>query len=78
MGEGENHPGDTCPLEVCMWLLWVARRPPHLGNPLVAVVKQGLQIGTCVYSGCGHLHFATNDICLAPRLNNLAHKTWIV
>ena len=42
-----------------------------LGKLLVAVVKQGLQIGRCVHSGCGDLHFATNDICSAPRLANL-------
>ena len=30
-----------------------------LGKLLVAVVKQGLQIGRCVHSGCGDLHFAT-------------------
>ena len=29
-----------------------------LGKLLVAVVKQGLQIGRCVHSGCGDLHFA--------------------
>ena len=49
-----------------------------LGKLLVAVVKQGLQIGRCVHSGCGDLHFATNGICLAPRLANLALKTWMV
>ena len=49
-----------------------------LGKLLVAVVKQGLQIGRCVHSGCGDLHFATNGICLAPRLSNLALKTWMV
>ena len=46
-----------------------------LGKQLVAVVKQGLQIGRCVHIGCGDLHFAINDICLAPRLANLALKT---
>ena len=49
-----------------------------LGKLLVAVVKQGLQIGRCVHSGCGDLYFATNGICLAPRLSNLALKTWMV
>ena len=49
-----------------------------LGKLLVAVVKQGLQMGRCAHSGCGDLHFATNDICLAPRLANLALKTWMV
>ena len=49
-----------------------------LGKLLAAVMKQGLQIGMCVHSGCSHLHFATNDICLMPRLANLAVKTWIV
>ena len=49
-----------------------------LGKLLVAVVKQGLQIGRCVHSGCGDLHFATNDICLAPHLANVALKTWMV
>ena len=34
-----------------------------LGKLLVAVVKQGLQMGRCVHSGCGDLHFATNDVC---------------
>ena len=48
------------------------------GKRLVAVAKQGLQIGRCVHSGCGNLHFATNCICLAPRLANLALKTWMV
>ena len=33
-----------------------------LGQPLVGVVKQGLQMGRCVYSGCGDLPFTTNDI----------------
>ena len=33
-----------------------------LGKLLVAVVKKGLQMGRCVHSGCGDLHFATNDI----------------
>ena len=33
-----------------------------LGKLLVAVVKQGLQIGKCVHSSCGDLHFATNDM----------------
>ena len=49
-----------------------------LGKLPEAVVKQGLQIGRCVHSGCGDLHFATNGICLAPRLSNLALKTWMV
>ena len=49
-----------------------------LGKLLVAVVKQGLQMGRCVHSGYGDLHFATNDICLAPHLANLALKTWMV
>ena len=49
-----------------------------LGKLLVAVVKQGLQMGRCVHSGCGDLHFATGNICLAPRLSNLALKTWMV
>ena len=49
-----------------------------LGKLLVAVVKWGLQMGRCVHSGCGDLHFATNDICLAPRLANVALKTWMV
>ena len=49
-----------------------------LGKLLVAVVKQGLQIGMRVHSGCGDLHFATNGICLAPHLSNLALKTWMV
>ena len=49
-----------------------------LGKLLVAVVKQGLQMGRCVHSGSGDLHFDTNDICLAPRLGNLALKTWMV
>ena len=49
------------------------------GKLLVAVVKQGLQMGRCVHSGCGDLHsFAANDICLAPRLANLALKTSMV
>ena len=46
-----------------------------LGKLLVAVVKQGLQIGRCVHSGCGDLHFATNDICFTPRLANVALNT---
>ena len=49
-----------------------------LGKLLVAVVKQGLQMGRCVYSGCGDLHLTTNDICLVPRLANVALKTWMV
>ena len=49
-----------------------------LGKLLVAVVKQGLQMDRCVHSGCGDLHFATNDISLAPRLANVALKTWMV
>ena len=52
-----------------------------LGKLLVAVVKQGVQgvqMGRCVHSGCGDLHFATNDICLAPHLANVALVTWMV
>ena len=49
-----------------------------LGKLLVAVVKQGPQMGRCVHRGCGDLHFTTNDICFAPRLANLALKTWMV
>ena len=44
------------------------------GKLPVVVVKQGLQMGTCVHSGCGDLHFATNDIRLAPRLANVRSK----
>ena len=55
---------------VCLGRVW--------GKLLAAVVKQGLQIGRCVHRGCGDLHFTTNDICLAPRLANLALKTWMV
>ena len=47
-----------------------------LGQLLVAVVKQGLQIGRCLHSGCGDLHFATNDICFAPRLAIVAVNTY--
>ena len=32
------------------------------GKLLVVVVKQGLQMGKCVHSGGGDLHFATNNI----------------
>ena len=49
-----------------------------LGKLLVAVVKQGLQIGKYVHNSCADLHFATNDICVAPRCANLALKTWMV
>ena len=49
-----------------------------LGKLLVAVVKQGLQMGRCVHSGCGDLHFATNDICWAPHLASVALKTYMV
>ena len=49
-----------------------------LGKLLVVVVKQGLQMGRCVHSGCGDLHFSTNEICLVPRLANVALKTWMV
>ena len=49
-----------------------------LGKLLEAVVKQLLQMGMCVHSGCGDLYFATNGICLAPCLANLAPKIWMV
>ena len=57
-GGGYARPTTTIcipPGGMCVW--------GGLGKLLVAVVKQGLQIGRCVHSGCGDLHFATNDIC---------------
>ena len=47
-----------------------------LGKLLVAVVKQGLQMGRCVHSGCGD-HSLYNKRRL-HRLANLALKTWMV
>ena len=47
-----------------------------LGKLLVAVVKQGLQMGKCVHSGCGD--FSLYNKRRLPRLANLALKTWMV
>ena len=49
-----------------------------MGKLVVAVVKQGLQMGRCVRSGCGDLPFTTKHIWLAPRLSNVVLKTWMV